>query len=92
MTMRFHRYGSRIEPGNARRRPDAGVMLGRRRRRRTNINPALGRRLALAGKGVIPPSYTGSTQKPVCRRTEKLREHLGGEPSHINVQQWSYRM
>ena len=65
-------------------------MLGRRRRRRPNINPALGRRLALAGKGVIPPSYTGSTHKPVSRRTEQEREHLGGEPSHINVQQWSY--
>ena len=36
-------------PAGMSRRPNAGSMLGRRRRRWTNIEPALGRRLMLAG-------------------------------------------
>ena len=36
-------------PANTRRGPNAGLMLGQRRRRWANINPALGPRLVLAG-------------------------------------------
>ena len=39
----------RIKPLNTRRWPNAGLMLGQRRRRWANINSALGQRLVFAG-------------------------------------------
>ena len=36
-------------PANTRRLTNAGLMLGQRRRRWTNIKPTLGKRLVLAG-------------------------------------------
>ena len=36
-------------PRDARRWPNAGLMLHQRRRRWANINPALGQHLAIAG-------------------------------------------
>ena len=47
------RRGRKGEPTiNARREPSPGVMLGRRRRRRTNIYPALAQYVLLADRAV----------------------------------------
>ena len=40
-------------PASTRRLPNVVIMLGRRRRRRSNIITALGQRLVLAGNAVI---------------------------------------
>ena len=52
MTNVSHNYilvSSKIKMTQNRRSPNAGLMMGQRRRRWANINPALGKRLVFAG-------------------------------------------